>query len=151
MKFNTKYKYEKVSGFHFNKPSLTDQSQSCDADINNIVNSMAIVPQQAQPPQFGSTFNPDMFQDALNVVAIAKSQFENMPAAIRREFDNDIQKFVEFYDKAASDELTAQKAVKMGLFKPELLETFKKVDISPIQPTEQSVNQTASGSSAVSE
>ena len=112
---------------------------------------MALVPQQAQPPQFNGVFNPDIFQDSLNVVANARSEFEKLPAHIRREFDNDISKFVDFYDKAQTDELTAKKAVKIGLYTEDLLKTFNKVEVPPTQPTEQAVNQTASGSSAVSE
>lgn len=151
MKFNTKYKYDKVSGFHFNKPSLTDQSQAYDSDINNIVKASGVVQTQANEPIFGSEFNPNIYNDALNVVANAKSEFEKLPAYVRREFDNDIQKFVSFVDSVPTDESKAKKAVNLGIYKPEILDTFKNVAQTMEQPTVQSETKTASGSSAVSE
>lgn len=151
MKFNTKYKYDKVSGFHFNKPSLTDQSQAYDSDINNIVKASGVVQTQSQEPIFGSEFNPNIYNDALNVVANAKSEFEKLPAYVRREFDNDIQKFVSFVDSVPTDEAKAKKAVNLGIYKSEILDTFKNVAQTMEQPTVQSETKTASGSSAVSE
>lgn len=154
MKFNTKYKFDKVSGFHFSKPSLTDQSQAYDSDINNIVKASGVVQTQTNEPIYGAEFNPNMFNDALNVVTNAKSEFEKLPAYVRREFDNDIQKFVSFVDSVPGDELKAKKAVQLGIYKPEILETFKTVNTveqNLVQPTDTAVTQTASGYSAVSE
>lgn len=154
MKFNTKYKFDKVTGFHFNKPSLTDQSQAYDSDINNIVKASGVVQTQTSEPIYGAEFNPNMFNEALNVVTNARSEFEKLPAYVRREFDNDIQKFVSFVDSVPGDELKAKKAVQLGIYKPEILETFKTVNTVEqklVQPTETAATQTASGYSAVSE
>lgn len=126
MKFNTKYKYDKVTGKHFYKASMTDQSQAYNCDINNIINGMALTPQTAtNPPQFGLEFNPDFYQNALNTVANAKSEFEKLPAQIRREFDNDPMKLVKFMDNPSEE--NAKKGVKLGLFKEEILEKFKPI------------------------
>lgn len=143
-KFYTQWKKpDDKTGKHFYKPSLTDQSFAYDADINNIVNGIGIVPQVAQqPPQFGQEFNPDFFQNALNVVANAKSEFEKLPAIVRKEFNNDINQFVEFIDNP--DEANAKKGVKLGIFKPEIIEKFKPVqDI--VKPTANVENEAVNG------
>lgn len=128
--FYTKFAHPPKVTKKFEKASLTDQSQSYDADINNIVNAMAIVPQQAKEPIFGITFNPDMYQDALNVVATAKSEFEKLPAKVRQEFGSP-ENLVKFIDEAPNDELLAKKGVDLGVFNSNILDAFKKVE----QPT----------------
>lgn len=149
MKFNTKYKYDKVSGLHFNKPSLTDQSQAYDCDINNIVNGMALTPQTAKPPQFGLEFNPDFYQTALNAVATAKTEFEKLPANIRREFDNDPMKLVQFMDNPSEE--NAKKGVKLGIFKSDILDKFKPVQeaLIPISKPDTAVNPISKPDKAV--
>lgn len=134
IKFNTQYSYDKVTGKHFNKPSMTDQSFAYDADINNIINGIGLVPQTATPPQFGSEFNPEFYQTALNTVANARSEFEKLPANVRKEFNNDPMQLVKFMDSPSEE--NAKKGVKLGIFKPEILEAFKPAQ-TVIKPTVQ--------------
>lgn len=135
MKFATQYKYEKIAGKHFQKPTMCDRSFAYDADINNIVNGMALVPQApAQPPQFGLEFNPEFYQNALNTVATAKSEFEKLPALVRKEFDNDPMKLLQFIDNPSEE--NAKKGVKLGIFNKDILEQFKTV-LDTSKPTVQ--------------
>lgn len=126
MKFATKYDYKKVSGFHFQKPSLTDQTQAYQCDINNVVKGLTLYPQTAKEPQFGHEFDPSFYEKALNTVASAKSEFEKLPAVIRREFDNDPKKFISFIDNPSEE--NAKKGIKLGIFNDTILERFKPVE-----------------------
>ena len=52
-----------------------------------------------------------MFQEAMEIVELAKLQFAALDAHVRKRFDNDPAKFLEF----AEDPKNGQELVKMGL------------------------------------
>lgn len=124
-KFNTLYSHPKSKSIIFTQSSLTEQSFGYETDINNIVKRgvQSSLPPNAQKPIFGSTFKPNQYTEALNVIAKARSDFEALPSHIRQEFDNNPEKLFAF----CSDEKNYDRAVELGLA------VKKKVDITKVE------------------
>lgn len=131
-KFQTKYKHERPLSITFTKPSLTEQQFAFDADINNIVKGFTQPQAVVNTPIFGQKFDLDMYQNAINIVADAKSEFYKLPSNIRREFDDDPAKLVKFMD--STDEADIKKGVKLGLYTKDALKIFEKEIVSPTNP-----------------
>lgn len=92
---------------------MTEQSFAYETDINNIVKRgvQSSLPPNNQKPIFGQTFSPNQYSEALNTIASAKSQFEELPSHIRHKFENNPAKLLAF----CSDEKNYEEAVKLGL------------------------------------
>lgn len=85
------------------------QSFKAECDINNIVKSFS--PQTGEfshmnlrAPVFRDVTGMD-FRSMMEAVADARSSFEQLPAELRAQFDNDPRRFVEFVDQASKEEL----------------------------------------------
>lgn len=95
-------------------PSLTNQSEAADADINTIVKRFGVSGVLAQRADallevdFGEVFD---FQSAQNAVIAAQRQFAGLPAKIRERFDHDPAKFIAFFE----DEKNIDEAIALGL------------------------------------
>ena len=93
-------------------PSLAVQSSKEDTDIKNIVKKYlrtGVLP-QIQTNYADVSKITDLKVSLENVIA-AKAAFENLPAEIRRRFDNDPVKLVEF----AADAKNTDEAIALGL------------------------------------
>lgn len=80
-------------------PSLTIQSQSLDTDINEIVRRVGIgapMPTNYRLPQYGDYSEIGDFRSAIEAVKNAEMNFMQLPAAIRANFQNDPQAFLDF-------------------------------------------------------
>lgn len=80
-------------------PSLTQQSQREDADINVIVKRFGVtgqLPQMVQRPQLEMFVDVFDYQSAMNAIVAADRSFMAMPAEVRSRFDNDAGAFVNF-------------------------------------------------------
>lgn len=102
--FSTPYNRRKVnSKLDFSKGvSLTKQCFKDDCDINNILRkyeTTGVLPEVIKTnPQYGDFSDVLSYEDSLNVVAMAQEQFSYLSAKVRRRFDNDPAKFLEFVD-----------------------------------------------------
>lgn len=100
------------------EPTLTQQHQKEDADINTIVRRFGItgeLPVIPMPPlneEFVDVFD---FHEAQNLIARANQSFNMLPADVRNRFGNDPARFVDF----CSDEGNISELRKMGLAVPE--------------------------------
>lgn len=93
---------EHHQGIVFEEPSLTDQSQYKDTDINNIVrryqttgllDSPGAVPFETL--QYGdATLLPD-YQTALDLVHSVESEFSSLPSEVREKFGHDPMQLLE--------------------------------------------------------
>lgn len=93
---------EHHQGIVFEEPSLTDQSQYKDTDINNIVrryqttgllDSPGAVPFETL--QYGdATLLPD-YQTALDLVNSVESEFSSLPSEVREKFGHDPMQLLE--------------------------------------------------------
>lgn len=134
--FNTRFAHTKLLGIKFdpeNNPkdvSLTQQSFGYETDINNIVKGMVPTTVNNKQPLFGVKIDPNSYTEALNVIADAKSKFEELPSHVRQEFDNDPHKLLEF----VNDDKNYDKAVKLGLISKKA-ENLQQPVQTPVQGT----------------
>lgn len=94
----------------FTKPSLTRQDQAEAADINVIYAKTQrgeIVQASIRRPEFGDFSNVVTYDEALTQILDAEQAFFDLPAAVRREYNDDPK---EYYDSIMSElEEEAQK------------------------------------------
>lgn len=96
-------------------PSMAKQSEAEDADINTIVKRFGLtgeLPKDVAIPAYGDFSNEVTdYHTALSLVREAAEGFMELPAHVRKEFDNDPGKFVDF----VSDEKNREKAEALGI------------------------------------
>lgn len=95
---------------------LTQQSAKDECDINVIIDRIkrgADLPStQSNPPRYGDFSSiPTDLRECLNVVRQADELFMTLDAKVRRRFDNDPAKMLDFLN----DEKNRQEAVDLGL------------------------------------
>lgn len=119
------------------EPSQTKQSFTQECDINQIMAKFqktgAIDHLAKHQDQYGFA-NSQSFHEAMNIVSTAKSMFQELPSSIRRKFENDPAKFLDFVeDPDNHDEL-----VTLGLANapiPEVGVTSKEPSDGDSAPT----------------
>lgn len=106
----------KARGAIFCGPGLTEQSHKDSCDINKIMERYEVsglVPVNSdQVPQFGDFSQVTDYQTALNLVIEAQESFDQLPAAVRKEFDHDPGLFL----SALEDPQKRQRLVELGVF-----------------------------------
>lgn len=99
-----------------NEPSLTQQSDAADADINVIMQRFGAtgqLPSVVVPGKYGDFTNVVDFREAQEIIREANEAFLTVPAKVREQFGNDPSRFFEFVnDPDNIDQLEA-----MGLAK----------------------------------
>lgn len=115
MKFRTNYDERSISqGIEFTEPSRTKQSELEICDINNIMARYAttgvITHVASGQPLYGDFSEVEDYQASLNKVMSAEERFNSLPSDIRKKFDYDPQKMVEFI----LDEKNRDECVKLG-------------------------------------
>lgn len=89
------------SGLSCPEETLTQQHQAKDADINYIVQQFGVtglMPQALNLPtyqDFDAVFD---YQSALNAIIQADQEFGQLPAELRKRFDNSPAKFLSYLD-----------------------------------------------------
>lgn len=102
------------TGLHCADPSLAVQSERDEVDINTIVKRFGLtgqLPVGVRAPTYGDFDGISDFHEAANAIAESYEAFDQMPAEVRRRFDNDPGKFVDF----CSDDSNREEAIKLGL------------------------------------
>lgn len=108
------------------------QSQRDEADINTIVKRFGVtgqLPQNVRAPTYGDFDTVMTYQDAQNAIIAANKSFMAMSADVRKRFDNDPAKFVEF----CSDSKNLDEMRKLGLAKPEKVKENLKQPDEPVK------------------
>lgn len=96
-------------------PSLTDQSQAAECDVNNILKRFqqtGILPGVDTKAVFQDVSNVPDYHAAMDIVINAERQFSSLDAHVRKRFNNDPAEFMEFIH----DPKKAAEAVKLGLY-----------------------------------
>lgn len=128
---------------YFNRPpspsleckeaSLTRQEFVKDADLNNIMARYAsgLLPpsQGSRPPLFGDFSNIPDYQTSLNQVIDAQERFAELPAKVRKRFDNDPAKLLDFLQDAAN----RSEAVELGLIEKPVEKPVEKSVEKPVE------------------
>lgn len=101
----------------FDKPSRTRQTEKDSSDINNIMRKYEKTGQldqlRSKNPSYGDFSSIPDYQEGLNTVLRAQSQFNSLPARIRRRFDNDPKRLLAF----VADPANREEMVTLGLIK----------------------------------
>lgn len=118
LKFKTSYdNFEAESdatGLECKDPTLTQQHDEHDANINNIIArylKTGQLPVHNLPPMQGDFTDAPDYQTALNLMVEAKNAFMEQPAHVRARFHNDPAEYVEF----CSDANNADEMRTLGL------------------------------------
>lgn len=111
------YDVDKVSvetGLKCLDKTLTVQSERDDADINTLVKRFGItgtVPQLTRLPMQGDFTGLKDYHGAMNALIESDELFMELPADLRKRFDNDAGKFVDF----CSNEKNRPELIELGL------------------------------------
>lgn len=95
------------------EPSMTKQSFKQESDINFITSrylKTGILPNLSQNPVYADITSVD-FLDMQNLIADVRSEFDELPAKIRRKFDNDPYQMLRWLD----DPENRESAIKLGI------------------------------------
>lgn len=119
----TEYNYDRDqvsrdSGLECLDKSLAVQDAAEECDINTIVrrfNLTGQLPSGVRAPQYGDFTDVGDYREALDAVMEAERSFMQMPADVRKRFDNDPAQFVDF----CSNPDNRDEARKLGLLVPE--------------------------------
>jgi hypothetical protein len=106
-------------------PTMTQQHQSAETDINNIVKNFGItgkLPLVEMPPTYTDFSEVFDFQSAMNTLKEAQDSFAALPANIRSRFENDPARFVAYVDHCLERE-DIEPLREMGLAVPRAKET----------------------------
>lgn len=125
--FRTMYNYNRdqaseETGTTCEKETRTQQQFKDECDINQIMERFGVtgeLPTQVKPVMPDDYDEVVDFTTAMNMVRQANVAFMQMPAKIRERFQNDPQKFTEFFQ----DEDNRAEATKMGLVLPAKIES----------------------------
>lgn len=96
------------TGKRVKEESLTDQSGREDADINCLIRKFGINSVKATPEQMEALSSISMdamdYRESLDRIREAQEAFNDLPAEVRKEFDNDPAKYLEaFGDEKKKD------------------------------------------------
>lgn len=125
-----------------NEPSCTQQHFADECDINVIVSKYMTtgilgdsLSSASIEPQYGDFASAPDFHTAQNIIAQANQAFDLLPAHLRKRFENDPGKMLEFLD----DDSNREEAEKIGL-------VISKTDVSkPIIDISSQSNSPSSG------
>lgn len=114
------YDRDKVSadsGLQCKDATRAQQSAKEECDINTIVRRFGVtgqLPLVAHVPNYGDFTGVDDYQSALEALKAADDAFMQMPAEVRKRFNNDPGVFVDF----CSDPANLEEMRKLGLAPP---------------------------------
>lgn len=98
----------------FTQPTLAQQHSKEEVDINNImkryIKTGVIDHVTKYKPQYTENTMQD-YQTSQNIIIKADNMFQELPSQVRKQFDNDPGRFLEF----VSDEKNHDKLAEMGL------------------------------------
>jgi len=109
------------TGLQCNDPSLAQQHQKDETDINLIVRRFTQtgeLPQHNMPPLAEDFQGVESMQEAMQLIVDAKDAFMEQPAEVRAKFNNDAALFVEF----CSNEKNTPQMEELGLLSQEAVE-----------------------------
>lgn len=122
MKFATLYDegMKSSEGIIFTEPSMTDQSQYQESDINYIVKKYADgrtgittldLGADAGVLQYGDTLLPGDYETALDLINAVNEEFYELPAQTRAEFNHNPKELI----NALSDPRQKERLLSLGL------------------------------------
>lgn len=131
-------RYGKLTATVNLEPSMTKECFAVDADLNVLVQRFGItgVPvTPLDPSQFGDYSDAPDLRGALEIMRDAEDAFNNLPARVRRRFDNSAADLWDFLQNpenmAEAEELGIVVRAETAQNAPGLVETEKRQDSPP--------------------
>ena len=131
-------------GIVFEEPSLTDQSQYKDTDINNIVRKYQVTGLLDSPGsvpfetlQYGdATLLPD-YQTALDLVNNVQEEFSSLPSEVREKFGHDPMQLLDALQDPTKKEMLQDIGLISKPVEPDLVpdKPILKDELTPANPT----------------
>lgn len=131
-------------GIVFEEPSLTDQSQYKDTDINNIVRKYQVTGLLDSPGsvpfetlQYGdATLLPD-YQTALDLVNNVHEEFSSLPSEIREKFGHDPMQLLDALQDPTKKEMLQDIGLISKPVEPTIVPNnpILKDEVTPANPT----------------
>lgn len=117
-------------------PGLTRQDFKNECNVNKIVakfsmNDLALGMQQ-NPGQYADLSSVGSYHESLIIVDRANETFAKYPSSLRKKFQNDIGKFLQFMD----DPKNLEESQKLGLRPPPKAPAVKKDSKVPLESPE---------------
>ena len=112
---NTPYNRIRPPGIVNNLPSMTQQHFKEECDVNNILAKFVrtgVLPANCRPGDYFDCSTIQDYQDCLNRVIEAQENFDTLPSGIRKYFQNDPGKFLEFVQNPEN----IDKGIELGLY-----------------------------------
>lgn len=153
MKFATLYDegMKPSEGIVFTEPSMTDQSQYQESDINYIVKKYADgrsgittldLGQDAGVLQYGDTLLPNDYETALDLINAVNEEFYELPSQIRAEFNHNPKELI----NALADPRQKDRLQALGLLRENISEAASaestRSESSSTSPKKQNETQT---------
>lgn len=132
------------------EPSMTKPEFQDECDINNIMARYAVtgmVPTPSREPFYVDAIDVPSYHEAQNVLIAAEAAFMSLPSSVRREFDNDPAKFVEF----AEDEKNADRLKQWGMLSPEAVQRLDAAEAAKAAKAAESLERPAKAAPASKE
>ena len=131
-------------GIVFEEPSLTDQSQYKDTDINNIVRKYQVTGLLDSPGsvpfetlQYGdATLLPD-YQTALDLVNNVQEEFSSLPSEVREKFGHDPMQLLDALQDPSKKEMLQDIGLISKPVEPTIVPNnpILKDEVTPVNPT----------------
>lgn len=121
MEIKSVYQTRERKGFKCEGESMTRQEFKDDTDVNYIVEKYlktGVSVQMSKDPIYGDFSEVIDYKDAMNLAIKAQEQFAGLPAKLRKQLDNDPEKFLEF----VNDSENLDEMIKYGLIEKQLTE-----------------------------
>lgn len=118
------------TGLDCKDDSLAVQSARDETDINTIVRRFGLtgeLPGDVDMPQSGDYSGVGDFHSAMNVVRKAQEEFMRVPAEIRARFNNDPQRFSDFFN----DPVNQDEAIRLGFATRRDVPPIPEGDVAP--------------------
>ena len=160
MQFRTIYSAREESrenkkAVKFETESFTDQNFKEETDINMILAKYKVTRNPAllglgangeplKKPQYGDFGDVGTYQECLEIVQEAQEQFENLPAAIRKEVGNSPESMLKWIENPDNYE----RGVELGIFE-KLPQNLDSSNVGDINNTPSSVVDTGDVSTKV--
>lgn len=150
--FYTRYNLPPRIYFKSDLPSMVQPQFSFECDINNLVRTItdrngvqrtvftgvaSSLPAGTDKPKYGdfSQYTSEKLLASMNIVAQARSHFEQLPSYLRERFSNDPTKLVAFVNDASNYD----EALKLGLVNKRAEVVKDVATVQPTKPSEASV------------
>lgn len=134
MKFKKRFEMRQRVQTPQDEESLTEEHHKDRCDINKIIRNYdrtgLITHISSKEPQWGmdTLSAPKSYQDAMNIVTVARESFEALPANVRKRFDNKPERFLEFIQNPENSSEAERLGIYTVIKPPETIDQANEIE-----------------------